>query len=176
VADVEAPIVGRTVERMALVEHLQQLLGGQGGVAIIEGEAGLGKSRLIEELLQQAQSLSIESLVGGGDAIEQSTPYCAWRPIFSTLIGEGLLRDTQVRLKTLKHLGLDQKWLHFLPLLDAVLPLELPDNDVTSQMTGRCGRTTRATFCCTCYRPLPIVRPSWWCWKISIGSTPPPGR
>lgn len=132
-----APIVGRTAERMVLVERLQLLLGGQGGVVILEGEAGLGKSRLVEELLQQAQSINIESLVGAGDAIEQATPYFAWRSIFSALFGVGLLRDTHVRLKALKQLGLDQKWLQFLPLLEAVLPLTLDDNDITAQMTGQ---------------------------------------
>ena len=82
----------RTAERMLLVERLQLLLGGQGGVVIIEGEAGLGKSRLVEELLQQAASINIESLVGAGDAIEQATPYFAWRFIFSALFGADLAR------------------------------------------------------------------------------------
>jgi tetratricopeptide (TPR) repeat protein len=136
-AAVQAPMVGRTAERMALAGRLQLLLGGQGGVVVIEGEAGLGKSRLVEDLEAQARSLSIESLVGAGDAVEQFTPYHAWRPVFNQLLGWDLTQDSEVRRQTLQQMGLDRQWLQLLPLLNAVLPLELPDTDVTMQMTGQ---------------------------------------
>jgi class 3 adenylate cyclase/tetratricopeptide (TPR) repeat protein len=132
-----APMVGRTAERMALAGRLQLLLGGQGGVVLIEGEAGLGKSRLIEDLLEQAQTLGLESLVGMGDAVESLTPYHAWRPVFNQLLGGDLSRDSSMRRQTLKALGLDVQALQLVPLLNAVLPLELQDNDVTRQMTGQ---------------------------------------
>ncbi|MGH2521903.1 MAG: adenylate/guanylate cyclase domain-containing protein, partial [Anaerolineales bacterium] len=131
-------MVGRTAERMFLAAQLQALLrGGLGGTVIIEGEAGLGKSRLVEDLLQQAEAVSVESLVGAGDAIEKFTPYHAWRPIFSQLLDVDLLHDTGTRLRALTKLGLEKDWLQLLPLLNAVLPLELPDNDVTAQMSGQ---------------------------------------
>jgi class 3 adenylate cyclase/tetratricopeptide (TPR) repeat protein len=145
-AEAQAPMVGRTAERMALAGRLQLLLGGQGDVAIIEGEAGLGKSRLVEDLLGQAQTLGIESLVGAGDAlavaqsgveVEALTPYHAWRPIFNQLLGGDLSRDSGMRRQTLKALGFDAQLLQLMPLLNAVLPLELADSDVTRQMTGQ---------------------------------------
>ena len=136
-SDAQAPMVGRTHERMQLAAKLQVLLGGQGGVVVVQGEAGLGKSRLVEDVLQQGQTVGVESLVGAGDAIESSTPYYAWRPIFSQLLDINVFNDSGIRRQTLKKLGLDVKWLQLLPLLNAVLPLELPDNDVTAQMTGK---------------------------------------
>jgi hypothetical protein len=130
-------MVGRVAERMALAARLQVLLGGQGGAATVEGEAGLGKSRLVEDLVEQARAIQLEALVGGGDAIENHTPYYAWRPIFSQLLDVDLLRDSGVRRNTLLSLGLEVKQLQLLPLLNAVLPFELPDNDMTGQMTGQ---------------------------------------
>jgi len=135
--DSQAPMVGRTAERMALVGQLQILLGGRGGSVLIEGEAGLGKSRLVEDLLGQARTLGIEGLVATGDAVETLTPYYAWRPVFSQLLGGEALHDSQARLEALKELGFDAPGLQLMPLLNAVLPLALPDNEVTTQMTGQ---------------------------------------
>ncbi|MBL8057878.1 MAG: AAA family ATPase [Anaerolineales bacterium] len=133
----EAPMVGRTAERMALANRLQVLLGGQGGLVVVEGEAGLGKSRLVEDLLEQAQTLGIESLAGAGDSIEHLTPYHAWRPVFSRLLEVDLFHDSGVRRNTLQKFGLDAQALQLLPLLDDILPIRLADNEVTAQMTGQ---------------------------------------
>ncbi len=135
--DAQAPMVGRTAERMALVGQLQVLLGERGGSVVVEGEAGLGKSRLVEDLLGQARRLGIEDLVGTGDAVETLTPYYAWRPVFSQLLGGEALHDSQARLQALQDLGFDAQERQLTPLLNAVLPLELPDNEVTTQMTGQ---------------------------------------
>jgi class 3 adenylate cyclase len=80
----QAAIVGRNAERMLLSDQIQRLLRSEeSGVVVIEGEAGIGKSRLVEELQRQAQVLGVNSLVGFGDAIEKSRPYHAWRDLRS---------------------------------------------------------------------------------------------
>jgi len=132
----QAPMVGRTSERMTLAARLQLLLGGQGSVIIVEGEAGLGKSRLVEDLVEQATALGIESLLGNADALKKGTPYSAWQAIFSALLEMNAQSDSGVRPNTLKKLGLDADGLRLLPLLNDVLPLKLDDNEMTAQMTG----------------------------------------
>jgi class 3 adenylate cyclase len=135
--DSQGPMVGRTQERMFLAAQLQALLrGGQGGVILIEGEAGLGKSRLVGDLLEQAEAVGIESLVGVGDAIEKATPYFAWRPVFNQLLGGDAAQHTTTRQRSLTRLGLDAEMLQLAPLLNNVLSLELPESEVTGQMTG----------------------------------------
>ena len=81
----QTKLVGRAKERAVLAEHMQDLLRGGGSTIIIEGEAGIGKSRLVEDLLQQAEALGVAKLIGAGSAIEHATPYHGWRPIFKQI-------------------------------------------------------------------------------------------
>ena len=50
VEGLSAPLVGRAQEMKALQESLQDLRQGRGGIVCLIGEAGLGKSRIIDEL------------------------------------------------------------------------------------------------------------------------------
>ncbi len=135
----ETQLVGRVSERGLLHERLQALVDGAGSVVMIEGEGGIGKSRLVQDLLQQAQvtlTPSVETgiiLRGAGNAVEKFTPYHAWRPVFAQLFdlnGDGMAQVHTLMEKIVPDL------LHLVPLLDEVLPLDLPDNDLTAQMSG----------------------------------------
>lgn len=133
-------IVGRSAERALLFERLGLLQHSQdAGVVIIEGETGLGKSRLINDLLQQAEMLHISSLVGIGDAIERSTSYHAWRPIFAQLFQLDTLPDDQLvrRMHILERLRINPELQRLAPLINAVLPLDIPENEITEQMAGQ---------------------------------------
>lgn len=136
----EAQMVGRTKERVALADRLQALLRGTGSLVIIEGEAGIGKSRLVEDLLRQAQALNVKSLVGAGDAVEKTTPYHAWRMVFRQLFHLDTRSDTSTvarRNQVLPMLPKTRDMLRLVPLLNAVLPIGLQDNDTTRQMVGQ---------------------------------------
>ncbi len=47
-------MIGRTAEMTVLQDCLEQTVGGQGGVVLLSGEAGIGKSRLVEALGQHS--------------------------------------------------------------------------------------------------------------------------
>ena len=143
-------LVGRLSERAILAEGLESLHAGQGSIVIVEGEAGIGKSRLVEDLLQNASRQNLMLLVGAGDAIEKSASYHAWRPIFrqlfeleSALDGMEAGRQGQVSLtptQTESILKSFQERLpnmaQWVPLLNAVLALDTPDNDLTRHIHG----------------------------------------
>ena len=57
------PIVGRAAERDAMAAAYASAAAGQSQVLLITGEAGIGKTRLIEELIQQVAS------AGGGEQV-----------------------------------------------------------------------------------------------------------
>src|SRR5205823_9756248 len=44
------PIVGRQAELAAMERHLGNAARGQGRLVIVQGEAGIGKTRIVEEL------------------------------------------------------------------------------------------------------------------------------
>ena len=91
---------------------LRALEGGTGGLVMVEGEPGIGKSRLLADLLERAHARGVRSLTGAGDAIEQATPYHAWRPIFAQLIGLDGVDDIEERRRTRAGLraGRSRRW------------------------------------------------------------------
>jgi adenylate cyclase len=143
------PLVGRRRERDHLQAALDQLANGRSATLLIEGQAGIGKSRLVQELLRLAGQAEEEEretaviLLGHGDAVEQSTPYHAWRFIFERLfdlepyvLTDG--PDDAWKEEVVAQLGLEQRPLA--PLLNSVLPLNLADTPLTVQMSGKRGR------------------------------------
>jgi class 3 adenylate cyclase len=137
-------LVGRTAERTLLAEHLQALQRHErGSIFIIESDAGMGKSQLVSDLLRQAQVIGGLTLVGAGNAIDQSTPYHSWRPVFSQLFSLDKLppagHDAHIldQLVELSPPNEEPAWPDLGPLLNPVLPLDWDDNALTAQMSGK---------------------------------------
>jgi DNA-binding SARP family transcriptional activator len=59
-----APLVGRARELNALLSGLEQVLAGRGALFLLAGEAGIGKSRLSDELARRARERGARVLVG----------------------------------------------------------------------------------------------------------------
>jgi class 3 adenylate cyclase len=132
------PLVGRTEELAALDAVLAGLRAGGTGLVVIEAEAGMGKSRLVAELLARADAIGATALVGVGDAIERASAYHAWRPVFERLLNpDGIADADALRAHVLGRLAGTPDLLRLAPLLNAVLPLGLPDNETTAQLSGQ---------------------------------------
>ncbi len=58
------PFIGREREYSRLVELVERAMAGTGGIAFIGGEAGIGKSRLTDEVCREARSRGVLTLVG----------------------------------------------------------------------------------------------------------------
>jgi DNA-binding SARP family transcriptional activator len=59
---VEAPLIGRKRELAYLGEHIDALCQGHGGLVLVRGEAGIGKSRLLAELIDRANQIRVPFL------------------------------------------------------------------------------------------------------------------
>ncbi len=71
-------LVGRAAELSALENSLQRVLDGHGRVAVISGEAGVGKTRLLEELESVAAVAGVRVVVGHCFETEQPLPFRPW--------------------------------------------------------------------------------------------------
>ncbi len=142
-------IIGRMTERVFFAERLGQLQRGAGGGAIVvEGDAGIGKSRLVKDLLRQAEVAGVRTLAGGADALEQTTAYQGWREVFGALLGiAGLKTPERRRARVIAQLqeiadyvgqagGPTPEIVGHAPLLNDVVELDFPDNELTAQMSG----------------------------------------
>jgi len=84
VGEVLCPVlVGRRAEIQALESALARALAGDGGCAVITGEAGIGKSRLIRELSQMAAAQRVPVAAGRAVPASTSAPY---RPVTEALL------------------------------------------------------------------------------------------
>jgi class 3 adenylate cyclase/tetratricopeptide (TPR) repeat protein len=132
-----APIIGRSSERSQFAEQLRALQDGQRSQAIIEGEAGIGKSRLMEELVAQGSAAGLSPLIGAGLAIEQTTPYHAWLPVLATVLGVTENDGPQtLQRAVLSHLSGQPDQQRRAPLLNDILPMGMAENEMTIAMSG----------------------------------------
>jgi len=132
-----AYMVERDRELDQLVQALASVVEGESPIILIDGAAGVGKSLLVQELFVRAGSLGTEkivSLFSNGDAIEQSTPYFVWRAIFERLIRWDAADEINPAERVISQLEPAARPLA--PLLNAVLPVNLPENDLTEQLRG----------------------------------------
>lgn len=132
----EQQLIGRTAEVARLQVVLDDLQIGHGRVLFIEGEAGIGKSRLAEELVRMVREQGLTGLLGAGRSIEQQTPYRAWRDILTSFFDLEAVTDPVERQMHVQHVvqELVPKMSQRLPLLNDLLPLDLPDTALTAAL------------------------------------------
>ena len=76
-------MVGRQYELERLEELLDQARRGHGGVAVVEGPAGIGKTALLVEATRRADSLGLSVLQGGGARLEREYAFGVVRQLFA---------------------------------------------------------------------------------------------
>jgi class 3 adenylate cyclase len=130
-------LVGRAREQGLLAERLVGLQQGRGGTVLLEGEAGIGKSRLVDALVEQASAEQVRLLVGAADAVRSTTPYHPWRPVFESVFGlEDGAEPSARRARVLEQLRARPDLGPLAPLLADVLPLDLPADEVIGRLEG----------------------------------------
>ena len=72
---IDPPLVGRDEEVGALLEVLDATRAGRGGVVLLEGEAGIGKTRLVAETVSRAPHFGLTVLSGSGDELDRGRPF-----------------------------------------------------------------------------------------------------
>src|ERR1700712_5794920 len=81
-------LVERESDLGALAELLDGLIDGRSRAVLIEGPAGIGKSRLLGALRDGARSRGIRALAARGSELEREFPFGVIRQLFEPAVAE----------------------------------------------------------------------------------------
>jgi predicted ATPase/class 3 adenylate cyclase len=148
------PMVGRQDELKLVADKIGRVLEDHGQIVAIIAEAGMGKSRLVAEVISLA---SRQRLVGYGGECQSygtNTSYLVWQPIWralfnldSTAEAEDQIRELEGQLEYM-----DPRLLPRIPLLGPVLNLSIPDNALTQTFDAELRKTSLESFLVDCLR------------------------
>ena len=132
------PMTGRVRELEIAMEELDKSLRGEARVLRLIGEAGIGKSRLLVELLRRARLLGIVGYGGACRSDGSQAPYHPWKSLFEAFFDidplmplDGALTLLEQRLERIAP-GRARS----LPILADFLRLPTPDNEFTRQLSA----------------------------------------
>ena len=140
------PLIGRQAELDQIRYIVAQVQAGRRQMLLIEGQAGIGKSRLAAEVMRSWR------LQGGIDYMGQCSgpniPYQGWRDVVTALFEinphttptQQLTQLTEVLEKLAVSSEQAGYWLDRLPLLGDVLGLDAPDTNFTRHLSGELRR------------------------------------
>ena len=139
------PLVGRSRELDTLAQALEQVADGSSRMALIDGAAGIGKSRILAELVAIAERRGVVTWFGAAEEIDRRRIGHIWSHLglaaFGIAPGE---RGESVRAKIARHLPEGHDTDSRLPLLNPLYAMQLPETALTESLTGkiRADRTT----------------------------------
>ena len=140
----ETPLIGRERELDALLAVLDDVRAGNGWIVEISGSAGVGRSRLVAELIERCGDVVV--LHARCEEYEASTPYYALRPPMRAALGLDLHADSrEVETQLRVVIGrVDPTLEPWMPLLGILFGLDLPPTPETARLDERFLRETLA--------------------------------
>ena len=148
------PMVGRREELAFVSDKLGLALGGFGQVVSIVAEAGLGKSRLVAEVIGQARTSGFRILQGECQTFGTNTLYTLWWSVWRQVFGiRGKESIEEVVAILSQRLGrINEDLVSRLPLLGPVLNIPLPDNELTRMFDSKLRRASLESLLVECLR------------------------
>jgi class 3 adenylate cyclase/tetratricopeptide (TPR) repeat protein len=128
--------INRQREIGVLDRLLRQVASGNTEVALIDGEPGMGKTALISAFADKCAQAGVRRLEGAADALDQVTPYLAWRAIILQCLDldASVSKASEVVKAVQRQLARSNELANLAPLLNDVLDLRMPENWLTSNM------------------------------------------
>jgi len=155
------PMVGRENELRIIEEKLALAANAKGQVIGIVGEAGMGKSRLVAEVIRHARK---KGFVGyGGTCLSDgiNTPYLAWKSIWQAFFD---IDPSASLKKQMRNLGSELEdrvpdRVQVLPLLGIMLNLDIPDNGFTENLEPKYKQSALRALLEDCLRAAAKAEP-----------------
>lgn len=148
------PMIGRQAELQLVREKIDKALQGQGQVIGITGEAGVGKSRLVAEIIDHAAGLGIQVLNGECQSYGTNTSYLVWQSIWRQFWGLSAGDSPDLRLSKLEQAlaSVDPALVSRLPLLGSLLDFTIPDNPLTATFDAKLRKISLEAMLLDCLR------------------------
>jgi AAA ATPase domain/Adenylate and Guanylate cyclase catalytic domain/Tetratricopeptide repeat len=130
------PMVGRQAELQTVNDKLDLALRGKSQVVGIVAEAGMGKSRLVAEVIRLARRKGFAGYGGACQSDAIHTPYQAWKSIWSAFFDVDPAAPLRKQIRLLEGEIEDRapERVQALPLLNILLNLAIPDNEFTQSL------------------------------------------
>lgn len=146
------PMVGRGNQLQIIAERLELVRQGRGQVVALTAEAGLGKSRLVAEVIRLAAAQGVTAYGGECPSHGTRSSYLVWRNIWRGLLDlEPAWDDQQAQVHLAAWLaGVDPALTPRLPLLAGVLNLPLPENELTLALDAKLRKDSLEDLLSTC--------------------------
>ncbi len=155
------PMVGRESELTLVEQKLTQASAGHGQIVAIGAEAGMGKSRLMVEVIRLATERRLVCYVGECQSYGTNTSYLVWQSIWRSFFNLDPAWELQDQIRELaSQLELvDPSLVQRLPLLGAVVNLSIPDNDLTRSFDAKLRKTSLESLLVACLRTRAKITP-----------------
>jgi adenylate cyclase len=155
------PMVGRQAELQIINDRLDLTLHGKSQLIGVVAEAGLGKSRLVAEVIRSAHK---KGFIGYGGACQSdaiNTPYQAWKSIWQAFFDVDPTAPLRKQIRSLEGEIEDRAPARMpaLPLLDILLNLEIPDNDFTKTLEPKYRQSALRALLEDCLRTAAQAEP-----------------
>ncbi|MCB0141446.1 MAG: AAA family ATPase, partial [Caldilineaceae bacterium] len=148
------PMIGRQDALNQAAAKLTLAAAGRGQLLGIRGEPGVGKSRLVAEILRLGAAQGFALFGGECESYGANSSYLAWQPIWRGLFGIDGAWSAPQQLTVLGD-GLREIHATFparAPLLGPLLNLAIPENEFTSSLSPRLRKTLLEELLVDCLR------------------------
>jgi predicted ATPase/class 3 adenylate cyclase len=148
------PMIGRRAELALIAHKLDQALRGRGQIVGIAAEAGMGKSRLIAEVIRLAQRRHVAGYGGECQSYGTNTSYLVWQTIWRDFFGLGQVQGPHGQLRALERslAQISPALLPRLPLLGVALNLAIPNSDLTRTFDAKIRKASLEALLADCLR------------------------
>jgi len=134
-------MVGRQREVEQITHVIEKVRAGHGQLLVVSGEAGIGKSRLLKELLAMTENTGMHGFQGNSLSYGTQTPYLPWIDFFNAFFDLNSVADEdtaeKVRRVETQMLTTDPALKVWVPLVAQLLGLPLADNAITASLDAQ---------------------------------------
>lgn len=148
------PMVGRAAELALIEQKLNLTLLGRGQIVGITAEAGMGKSRLMAEVIRLVRKRNVTGYGGECQSYGTSTSYLVWQDIWRGFFKLDPTWSAAQQIDALERqlTELEPALLPRLPLLGTVLNLPIPDNELTASFEAKLRKESLESLLVDCVR------------------------